>query len=121
MEAVDILVDCNGLKHLGHVDMRGQGKLDEDAVDILVSVQLRDAAEQRFVGDVSRITVREGTDADIFTRLDFLADINGRGRIFTDEDHSQTRCHTMLGQRPHAGCAFLADFCGKFFPVDQLG
>ena len=46
MEAVDVLDRIDGADHAALVDLRRQRQLDEDAVDRVVGVQLRDEVEQ---------------------------------------------------------------------------
>ena len=54
MEAVDVLDRIDGADDAALVDLRGQRQLDEDAVDRVVGVQLRDEVEQLALGRLLR-------------------------------------------------------------------
>jgi hypothetical protein len=52
MEAVDILVGRDGLDDLAGIDVIGQRKLDQDAVDGRIGVEVGDQPEQRVLRGV---------------------------------------------------------------------
>ena len=62
MEAVDVLVRRDGVRHLRLVDVLRERKLDEDPVDLVVRVQLVDEREHVRLGRVRRQPDVAGVD-----------------------------------------------------------
>ena len=71
------------------IDMLGQRKLNEDAVDFRVFVELVDQCQQVVLRWCRRAGDFVAVDADFFAGLFFGGDIGFGGRVFADQDYRQ--------------------------------
>ena len=85
MEAVDVLVRRDGVRHLRLVDVPRQRKLHEDPVDLVVRVQLVDEGEHVGLRGVGRQPDVAGVDPRLGRCLVLPRDVDVRGRVVADE------------------------------------
>ena len=85
MESVDVLRRVERLDRHRLVEVLRQRRLDEDAVDRVVVVQLLDHRDQLLLRDVRRKPPVVGADPDLLRRLVLAADVDVRRGIVADE------------------------------------
>ena len=85
MEPVDVLRRVQRLDRLRLVEMLRQRRLDEDAVDRVVVVQLLDDRDQLLLRDVCREPPVVRADSHPLRRLVLAADVDVRRGIVADE------------------------------------
>ena len=101
--------------------MGGQGQLHEDAVDGRVGVQAVDQCQQFILGGAGGEVVRLREEADLFTVLALVRDIDLRGGVATDQDHCQAgNAQSLLAAFIDALGNLLAEAGGDRFAVDQF-
>ena len=99
------------------VDLRRQGKLYQDAVDLRVVIELLHQGQERLLAGVGIQAVLEGGHAGFFGLLRFVAHVDAAGRVFADQDHGEARRDSMAGLQ--CGDTFgdaRAQLCGKALP-----
>ncbi len=121
MEAVDILLRRDCLQHLGHVDVLGQRQLNEDAVDIVICIELADQDQQLLVGDRGWQAMAGRLDADRFAGLDLARDVDLRGGIFADKHDRQAGRHALGLQCLDMRLLVIAHLPRDGLAVDDLG
>ena len=116
MEPIDIFRGIDALDDLflAGAQMLRQGQLHEDAVDGFIRVQAVDLLQQglarRCRGQVQDLRAQ----ADLCARLVFVADIDLRGRVVTDEDDGEARRDIVTAlDLLNAFCGILFDLLGK--------
>ena len=120
MEAVHVLLGVDQAQAAVGVKAGGQGKLEQQAVDVVAFAQLADEVFELALGDVSFRAPDPGDDADLGAVLFLVADINLGARVVADQDHGQMgRPAVFPTQGVHVLLDLLADFGRDFFPVDQ--
>jgi hypothetical protein len=94
MEAIDVFgrIDC--FENTLGIDLRGKRELDENAVDVVGTIEVFDDGEQ-----VERVCSRwrrkeSAGEAELFAGCDFTFYVKLRGRIVTDENSREARAST---------------------------
>jgi len=101
--------------------MGGEGQLDQNAVDGRVGIQAVDQCQQLFLGGAGGEVVGLGDKADLFTVLALVRDIDLRGGVAADQDHSQAGdAQSLLAAFVDALGNLLAEAGGDRFAVDQF-
>ena len=90
MEAVHVLFRGNGHEDRFLVDGLGQGKLAEDAIDLLPGVELFDEGDEFDLGGGFRQGVLLAEKAAFLTVLALAVDIDPAGGVVPHDDHGQT-------------------------------
>ena len=85
MKAVDVFCGIDRFENALGVDLRGEGKLDENAVDRVVVVEIVNEAEHLVRGDGSGRRVHPAGDAELLASGDFGFYVELRGGIFADQ------------------------------------
>src|SRR6218665_1629135 len=88
--AVHILGAGNRLGDPVRVDVFGQRHLHQDAMHAGVGIQGGNAFEQRGLAQVGGVFFQDGAQAVVLAGADFVAHVDGGGRVFADQDHGQT-------------------------------
>ena len=91
VDAVDVLRGVDRLDHAVLVDVVGQRQLDEDAVDVVVGVQLGDAREQLVLRRVGGQPEVARVDAGLRRGLLLQVDVDVRGGVVADEHRGEAR------------------------------
>lgn len=91
METIDVFgwIDCR--EDFVEVDVIGEGELDEDPIDLGVSVELCNFVQKSFFRDRCGELAVEGDDPDFLAALFFHPDIGARGGVVSHEDKSKAR------------------------------
>jgi len=84
VETVDVLVGADGGNHLFCVNLRRQGELDEDPVDLRIFVEPADGGDHFPGRRVSGKVDPDGSDADPLAGPVLHPDIHFRSRIIAD-------------------------------------
>src|SRR6266851_5722224 len=86
METVHVFGGINGFQNALGIDLRGKRKLDEDAVDVVVAIQVFDDGEQIESGHGGWRREERAGEAELFAGGNFALDVELRGGIFSYED-----------------------------------
>ena len=106
MKTVDVFCGVDGFENFFCVDLFGEGKLDEDAVDVVVAVEIVDEFQHVFGGGGGQRRVQPTGEAELFASGDFAFDVELGGWIFSDEDGSEAGTDA-LGVK---ACNFVLQF-----------
>lgn len=120
MKSIDIFRGINGLKNAFRVYLGGQRKLNEDAVDSIVFIQIMYKLEELFGGDRSGRRVQPVGQSELLARSDFALHIDMRSRIFTDKDGRQARTNPLRSQAGDFGFKFGKNFVANFQAIKNL-
>ena len=90
MKTVDIFCGLDSFENFFGVDLFGERKLDEDAVDVVVAVEIVDEFKHVLGCGRGERRVQPTGDAELFAGGDFAFDVELGGRIFSDEDGGET-------------------------------
>ncbi len=121
VKTVHILGGRDRLDHLLRIDVRGQGKLHQDAVDGGVGIERLHACQQFGLGHGRGPALQHRMHAGVFAGLDLVAHIDLRGRVLAHQDHGQARCDALGLEGGHTGADIGAQLAGEGVAVDQLG
>ena len=121
MKPVYILDGIHGTDDPVCVDVVGQRKLNENPIDMIGLVQLANRGEQFPGRDIRRKVDLFGVNSEFLTGSGLISHINLRGRILTDEDHSQPGLKSSCGELSNLFAHFLFDFPRDLLPVDETG
>ena len=107
MEPVDILDGRDAAEHQRRVELLGQRKLDEDAVDRVVGIELGEQLLEMARIDVGREAVVEAGDAHLLGGFVLARNVDVRSGILADEHRGQSDVpellHVMRNLAPDAG------------------
>ncbi|MCY1365305.1 hypothetical protein D9M69_521450 [compost metagenome] len=120
VEAVDVLGRRDRLDDLLRLNVRGQRKLHQDAVDGGVGIECIHARKQCCLGHGGGPTLQHRVHAGVFTGLDLVAHVNLRGLVVANQDHGQPGCDAFGLEGGHARGDIGAQLAGEGVAVDQL-
>src|SRR5882724_11170241 len=86
MKTVDIFCGIDSFENLFRVDLFGEGKLHQDAIDVVVAIEIFDKFKHVLGGRSGERRVQPTGDAELFAGGDFAFDVELGGRIFSDKD-----------------------------------
>src|SRR5216683_3216697 len=86
METVHVFGGINGFQNALGIDLRGKRKLDEDAVDVVVAIQVFDDGEQIEGGHGGWRREERAGEAELFAGGNLALDVELRGGILADEN-----------------------------------
>ena len=110
MKTVYIFRGIDGLENALGIDLGREGKLDENAVDGVVIVQVIDEAQHLVGGDGGGRRVHPTGQAELLARGDLGFDVELRSGIFTDENGSQAWANALSGETGNFAFQFSEDF-----------
>jgi len=100
----------------------GKRKLDQDAVDCRVFVQLVNQGLQGFLRGVFRKVIGQGENSCLVAGFPLVAYIYMRCGIVPDQHYGQSwSAKSLLPAGFNAGGDLLSYFGGNFFSIDQFG
>jgi len=85
MKTVDVFCRVDGFENFFCVDLFGEGKLDEDAVDLVVAIEIVDKLQHVFGGGSGEWSVQPTGEAELFAGSDFAFDVKLGSGIFSDQ------------------------------------
>ena len=119
MKAVHVFGRIDGFKDALGVYLWRKRKLHEDAVHIVVAIQVFDNGEQvQSRGGSGRREERAG-EADFFACGDLAFDIKLRSGVFSHENGSKTRAHARRGKEANFVFEFGKDLVSDFRAVED--
>ena len=89
MEAVDVLCGIDGFENPLGIDLLGKRKLNEDAVDVVVGIEISDELQHVIGGGITRRSVHPAGHVELFASGDFAFDIQLGSGIVTDQDSGE--------------------------------
>src|ERR1035441_2031953 len=101
------------------IDVRGQGQLDQDAVDFGARVQALDNRQEFGGGNGIGRCDGFGMDPEVVTGLDFVANVNLRSRVVADQDHGQAGRTAAGSQGIDARLQFALDIIAYAISVED--
>src|ERR1700722_3967830 len=119
MKAIDIFGGVDHHQYFLRVDLRRQGGLYQEAVDLVAAIQASDQLQQFFGRNCFRRRVLLAVKPDFGAALHFAANINFRRSILADQDHSQPGAHSGRSHRLHCRRDLSSNFTGDFIAVQN--
>src|SRR5882724_2694718 len=98
VEAVHVLGGIDGFEDALGIDLRGKRELNQDAVNVVVAIQVFDYGEHFESSSSGRRSEESAGEANLLASGDFAFDVELRGGIFSDEDGGQAGAHACRGQ-----------------------
>ena len=121
VESVYILVGAYGLDDSLLVDVRGEGKLDDEAVHVGVVVESGDEVEQLLLGDVGLAADDSGAESAGLAGLYLVGHICLAAPVVAYEDGYQVGCAAAVGDKLcYTGCYIGFDGGSRRLSVNQL-
>ncbi len=100
MEAVDVLCRIDSFENALGIDLRRKRELDENAIDVVGTIQVFDDSEQIESGR-RRWRRNEGAgEAELFAGRDFTFHVELRSGIFADENSCEPGTNAGGGEQP---------------------
>jgi len=121
MKAVNVFGRINGFEDALGVDLGRQGKLHEDAIDIVVMVEVVDDAEHVESRGVSGRSDEAAGEAEEFASGDFAFDVELRSGIVAGEDGGKSRTNAGGGQHADFVLELFEDLVADFVAVEDSG
>ena len=109
MKAVDVLCRTHGFEQQLGVHLCRKRKLDEDAVNVLTSVQRGNQRQHLFGGNGLRWSDELAEEAEFGAGLHLAANINLRCRDVADQDRRKAGANALYGERGYVGSDFGLD------------
>src|SRR5712692_377449 len=119
MKTVNVFCGIDGFENALGVDLGREGKLDENAVDGVVVVQVLDEAQHLVGGDGGGRGVHPTGQAELLAGGDFGFYVEQRGGIFADEDGSQAGANAFAGEADDFAFQFSEDFVADLDSVEN--
>ena len=119
MKTVHVLGGIDGFEDALGVDVCGEGKLDEDAVDLVVAIQAIDEGEHFFGGDSCPGRTQEAGEAELFASSNLALDVKLRSGVFADEDRGETGANACGGERADFALQFSKDSLTNFQAIED--
>ena len=114
METIYVLGGIHGFEDALGVHLRGKGELDENAVNVVVAIQVFDDGEKMECGDGGRWREKRAGEAELLAGRDFAFNVELRGRIFSDEYCREAWANAGRSKQPdfvtQLGENLVADF-----------
>ena len=101
MEAIDVFRGINGFEDALGIDLRRQRKLNQDAVHVVVAIQVFDDGEHFEHVDSGWRRDKRAGEAELFAGGDFAFHVELRGGIFADEDSCETGTNACRSKQTH--------------------
>ena len=119
MKSVDVLGRIDGFQDALGVDLWGKRELNEDAVNIIVAVQIIDHGKHVEGGYRGRGSEKRAGKADLFASGNFAFDVELRCGIFAHEDGRETGANAGGGQQADFVLEFDEDLVANFGAVED--
>ena len=120
MHAVDVLVRVYGEDDLPLLDVRGQGELDEDAVEAGVGVELPHEADELFLGGLLRQLDRLADHVRLVAGAALVPHVDGGGGVASHEHGGETGGYTeAFPERARFLGDLAADLLGHLLTIDN--
>jgi hypothetical protein len=101
MEAVYVFCGIDGFEDTLGVHLRRQRKLDEDAIDVVVAIQVSHNGEKFFGRGRCRRREKAAREAKLFARRDFAFYVELRGRVFAHKNRCEAGLDARSSKQPY--------------------
>ena len=122
MEAVHVFGGIDGFEDALGVHLGRKGKLNQNAVDVVVTIQILDNSQQIEGGHIDWRRDESAGEADLFAGSDFTFDVELRSGVLADKDGGETGTNArggeeanfifQLGEDLVANFGAIQDSCG---------
>jgi len=119
MEAVHVFGGIDGFEDALSVDLRRKGELNENAVNVVVAIEVFDDSEQIESGHGGWRREEGAGEAELFAGGDFAFDVELRSGIFADEDGSEAGTNASGRKQPYFIAQFGEDLVADFSAVED--
>src|ERR1035437_6155892 len=119
METIDIFLRRHRLEQTPRIHMRRQRQLDEDSVNLIARVQIRDERQHLAGGDALGRRQHLAPDAQLRARLHLAAHVDLGCRNMADQYHCQSWCNAARRQSPHLGSDLRLDLRGNIHTIQN--
>ena len=119
METIDVLGGRDGHQDALGIDLRRQGQLHQDAVDVGARVQRLDDRQQFRGGNGVGRRDGFGVNPQVVAGLDFVANVDFRSGIVADQDDGQPGRTALGGERIDARLQFALDVIAYAISVED--
>ena len=113
METIYILSVVDGLYDLLLADVLGQGKLDDEAVNIRVAIQSRHTGQKFLLGDIVFEAKQSALEATSLASQDLVADVCLASSVVPDKNGCQVRTLAALRHDFLHLCLYLSLYGGS--------
>jgi len=121
MEPVYILIWVDGCQNLLLISLVRQRQLNQDAINGIVSVEFLNKCQNIGFSCIGGQAVLKGLHATFTGLFAFVTNVDGAGRIITNQNHGQARIEAMGPlQARHLRADPLAQVSGKGFAVNDV-
>jgi hypothetical protein len=119
MEAIHIFFRRDFEQHALGIDLLGERKLDEDAVNVVARVEFVDERDHLRGGD--RLWRRDllAVDAELLAGLDLVAHVDLGGGVVAHEHGGEAGTEALRGEGAHLGADFIFDLRGDLGAVEK--
>jgi hypothetical protein len=119
MKAVDVFCRVDRFENSLCVDLFWERELDEDAVDIIVAIELVNEFEHFVGGDGSRSGVQPTGEGKLLAGGDLAFDVKMRGGIVSNEDGGEAGLDVLAGEAGDFGLEFGEDLVADFESIQD--
>ncbi len=120
VEAIDVFRRSNRFKDAFGIDLGGKRKLNQDAVNIVVIVQVGDELKHVVGGSVGWRKVKPMGHAELLAGSDFVFDINVGGGILTNENRSKAGTNALGVKAGDVLFELRENFVANFQAIEDL-
>src|SRR6202030_4497816 len=99
MKTVHVFGGIDGFEDALGIHLRGKRKLDENAVDVVVAIQVFDDGEQVEGGHGGRRREERAGETELLASRDFALNVELRGGIFSGEDRGEAGADAGRGEQ----------------------
>ena len=121
MEAVDVFFRRDGQQNFLGVNLRGQGQLHQNAVDLIAAVQIVDQRQQLAGSDIVSGRVLLAVDAKLLAGFHLVANVDFGSWIVTGKHHGQSGTKPGSGEFFYLFCDLCLDLRCDFSSVENDG
>jgi hypothetical protein len=119
MEAVHIFGGIDGFEDALGVHLGRKRELDENAVDVVVTIQIFDHGEHFESPYCGQWSDESAGEAELFASSDFGFYVKLRGGIFADEDGGKAGANSRCGEDADLVAEFGEDLVADFEAVEN--
>ncbi len=117
METVNVLGGIDGFQDALGVHLWREGKLDENAVDVVVAIEVFDDGEEIESANRCRWREERAGEAELFAGCDFTFHVDLRSGIFADQNSRQPRANSRSGEQTNLILQLGEDLVPNFGPI----
>ena len=120
METVDVFCGIDGFENALGIDLLGKRELDEDAVDVVVGVEITDELQHVLGGGIGGRSVQPAGHVELFASGDFTFDIQLGGGIVANQDGGEAGPDILRLQRGDFAFQLQENLIADFQAIENL-